>query len=76
MSRATKEEKEKVLAYLQAGEPLVINIKRYVRLDGWLKGMSLRKLAGKEGVSYQAVGETVRADFKRILELANNKHKG
>lgn len=76
MKYTTKAEKELVAAtvnkYIHSGYSLTIQ--RYTRVVSWSNGMTLQDIATEEGVTHQAVGQTVREDFKKILDFAKLKH--
>lgn len=56
-----------------AREHHTLTVKRYFRLGKWLNGDTFEVIAREEGVTKQAVGQTVRRDFKEILAFAKSK---
>lgn len=59
--------------YIHAGLPLTLG--QYKRLASFLAGLTYEQIAQDEGVTQQAVGQSVRRDLKRIKQFAINNDK-
>lgn len=72
MAYTTKKEKDQlaqnVHKYIQAGNSL--SILRYTRLMSWLGGMTFAEIAEEQGLTAQAVANSVRRDAKLIKKFA------
>lgn len=76
MHYTTKEDKilvqNTIHRFVQTGDKL--SVKRYQRLIMWLEGNTFAAIAKVEGVSQQAIANSVRRDFARVKRFAKSQH--
>jgi DNA-binding CsgD family transcriptional regulator len=77
MNYTTKKEKREIMDRLHAlvNDGHSLTIKRYQRLVLWLEGNTFAEIAKVEGVTAQAVSQSVRRDFLRVQTFVKDNNK-
>ena len=77
MHKTSQQEKDEVLRWIDkyVQNSPILTIRQYKRLACWLAGMTHQQIADEEGVSHQAVAQSVKRDVKKKLEFAKTYDK-
>lgn len=70
MGYISREERERASGYLNrwinSSEAGNVTAQQYRRLASWLNGKTFQQIANEEGVTAQAISQSIRHNYKRL----------